>query len=84
MRKRDCALALGAAMMLTIAIGASEALAKKGGGHGGPGWAGNSPPGWGRGEKVGWGNSAYPPGWAQGRGKKKGWRGRSVPPGWLR
>jgi hypothetical protein len=72
-------LAAAAALALTFAVGATEAVAKKGGGHGG--WSGNTPPGWGMGKKTGW-DDGRPPGWS--KGKKKGWKNRSVPPGWAR
>jgi hypothetical protein len=84
MKTAQYTLAAAAALALTFAVGATEALAKKGGGHGGhggPGWSGNAPPGWGMGRKTGW-DDRRPPGWS--KGKKKGWKSERVPPGWMR
>jgi hypothetical protein len=81
MKMAQCTLAAAAALALTFAVGASEAVAKKGGGHGGPGWSGNTPHGFAMGQKTGW-DDGRPPGWS--KGKKKGWKGQRVPPGWNR
>jgi hypothetical protein len=81
MKMAQYTLAAAAALALIFAVGATEALAKKGGGQGGPGWSGNTPPGWGMGRKTGW-DDRRPPGWS--KGKKKGWKSERVPPGWMR
>jgi hypothetical protein len=88
MRTSYRALAVGGALALAIAFGAtSDAFAKggRGGGHGasmggGPGWAGGTPPGFARGEKTGF-VDGRPPGWSKSKGKKKGWGTGTMPPG---